>query len=254
MKCTGGWSGSSATVSIGSGGLSSRVGPRPVSRPALLGWRCQRRDPSGGAFGDVALDCGHAIELLEPDAVGQRVDKAGDVRFRRFGQAVRGRAVTQRLGERSRQRHQLDAEPGVYVLDLVAEEPRQTLGIAHGLRRADPNGLDPVVDAVTQKLQLARAEGLRDSSNAHRSQTSCLTYRAIVSAAPIGSAKLRFTGSARHADRRDRLDDPAERLIETTADFGPEPQRQRRARLRLEFSDAVEPHAPQPGRDVGSQA
>ena len=47
VKLTGGWSGSSATVSIGSGGANSRDRARPMSRPAIPGVGRQLRRPAG---------------------------------------------------------------------------------------------------------------------------------------------------------------------------------------------------------------
>ena len=54
----------------------------------------------------------------------------------------------------------LDAEAGVDGLDLVAEEPGQTLPIAHRPRRADADGLDAVVDPVKKQIEPPRAEAL----------------------------------------------------------------------------------------------
>jgi hypothetical protein len=48
-------------------------------------------------------------------------------------------------------------KPGVDGLDLVAEQPRQTLHVAQRLRRSDPDRLDTVVDPVKQQDRDCRA-------------------------------------------------------------------------------------------------
>jgi hypothetical protein len=108
-------------VSTRSGGLNNRAG-----RGQCCGQRPVVGAYSGatlrhGALGHVALDGRKPIELREPDAVGERVDQPGDVGFQRFGQAGRGRPISQRLGDRSGQRHELDPESGIYEPRLHAK-------------------------------------------------------------------------------------------------------------------------------------
>jgi hypothetical protein len=94
---TGGWSGSSAMVSIGSGGGSSRDGrgqspgqPAPVS--GAIGATRDR------AFGHVALHRGEAIEPVLADTVGEDVDQHRRCRVPAPRPARRWSACPQRLG------------------------------------------------------------------------------------------------------------------------------------------------------------
>ena len=129
-------------------------------RPCLAGRRRQRRDPLDGAFRHVAGHRGDAIELLLADAIGERVDQAGDVGLRFLRQRGDRLLRRQRLGERGGKGHDLDAEAGIDGFDLVAEQPRQTLHVAHRQRRSDPDRLDAVVDPVKEQDRGAGRRGL----------------------------------------------------------------------------------------------
>jgi len=59
---------------------------RPKIWPRLAGlWRGWR-DLLNRAFWHVARDRTKAIEPLFPDSIGERIDEAGDIRLRYFGQ------------------------------------------------------------------------------------------------------------------------------------------------------------------------
>ncbi len=80
-------------------------------------------------------------------------------------------------------------------------------------------------------------------------------WRAIVSAAAIGSAKARRTWDPlRRANGLDRLADPAGRLVQTTAEFRAEAQGQRRTGLRQQIGDPLEAEPAKPIDQLRRQA
>ena len=175
MKLTGGWSGSSATVSIGSGAGNRRAGRGQWAGHAspVIGRR--GATPLDRAFRHVAGDRSEAIEPAFADAIGERVDQAGDIGLRLLDQRGNRLLWRQRLGERGGKAHDLDAEARIDRFDLVAEQPGQALHVAHRQRRADPDRLDAVIDAVQEQIEPPRAEafGLQRLAELRRRACRC---------------------------------------------------------------------------------
>ncbi len=135
-------------------------GARPMVRPRLAGIGSRRRDATHRAFRHVAGDRSETIEMLFANSIGERVDETGDVRLRFLGKRGDRLFRRKRLGERGGKAHDLDAEARIDRFDLVAQEPCQTLHVAHRQGRADANGLDAVVDAMKEKIETPRAKSL----------------------------------------------------------------------------------------------
>ena len=203
--------------------------PRPMARPCRACVRRQRRDTADRSLGHVACDGGHPVDRPLADAVGQRVHQIGDIGCRDLYEVTRHLPALQRLGRGRRQRHEFDAETRIDLLDLVAQETGQAPGIAHGLRRADADGLDACVDAMAKQIETARAEPFCLERG-----TELRGELADVAGDRLGSTDG-FREGAPHLDqverpdRLDRLGHIAERLVETAREFGAKAQRQHRA-------------------------
>ena len=138
--------------------------------------------------------------------------------------------LAQRLGDTRAQDHDLDAETGIDGLDLVAEQPGRAFGVAHRQGRADADGLDVIVDPVTEKIEPPRPEALPFQRCAER-----IDELADIAGDGFGRTdRLRKAAAGLdeigRADRIDRIADASQRLIDATTEFGTEPQRQRCAR------------------------
>ena len=126
-----------------------------------------------------------------------------------------------RLGERGGKGHDLDAEAGSDGFDLVAEQPRQTLHVAHGLRRSDPDRLDTVVDPVKQQIETPCAEAFGFERLAELDdKLPRIAGDGFGGADRLGEAAANLDEIGR-AYRIDRLGDPPQGLIETPPSSGP---------------------------------
>jgi hypothetical protein len=88
--------------------------------PCFAGDWSGRRDALDRALGHIAGEWSEAIEPAFADAIGERVDQAGDIGLRFFDQRRNGLLWHQRLGERCSEAHQFDAEARIDRFDLVA--------------------------------------------------------------------------------------------------------------------------------------
>ena len=138
-------------VSIGSGVGNRREG-RGQDRRAIPR-RCPAIDVGHGTFRDVARQRSEAIEPLLANAIGQCVDQVGDICLGGVSKARNDLFRRERLGQRRGESHDLDAKAGIDGLDLVAEEPSQTPGVADGQRRADTDCLQPVIGAMQKQIE-----------------------------------------------------------------------------------------------------
>ena len=145
-----------------------------------------------------------------------------------------------RLGERGGQGHDLDAETRSDGFDPVAEQPRQTLHIAHGLRRSDPDRLDTVVHPVKQQIETPCAEafGFERVAELH-DELSRIAGDGFRGADRLGEAAANLDEVGR-AHRIDRLGDPPQGLIETPSEFRAKAQRQRCTGFCRQLADAFE--------------
>src|ERR1700731_3080218 len=144
----------------------------------------------------------------------ERVDETRDVRLRFLGQRGDRLFRRKRLGERGGKAHDLDAEARIDRFDLVAEEPSQTLHVAHRRGRADADGLDAVVDAMKQKVEAPRAEafGLEGRTELG-DELGRLTGNCLRRADRIGEDATSFN-ECRRANRVNRLPQGAPGLNE----------------------------------------
>jgi hypothetical protein len=129
-------------------------------RPCRAGaWR-DRINTHHRTFRHVAGNRRETIKPLVADAIGQRVDQAGNVGLRFFRQRRNHLPWRQRLGERRGEPHDLDAKARIDRFDFVAEQAGQSPHIAHGQSCADPDRFEAVVDPVKKQIEPFRAEAL----------------------------------------------------------------------------------------------
>ena len=151
----------------------------------------------------------------------------------------------QRLGGRGDETHRLDAGARIDLLEPFAQEPREMIGIARWLRRADADCLHRIVHALEQQIELARAERrtLQPAADVahqlveHRRECFCRAERLDEHQAPLDDIGRR--------ERMDALELIAERLGEPQGEHGAETLHQRRTRRRQKIADAIKPEAPQ---------
>ena len=158
---TGGWSGSSANVSIGSGCGSSRAGR---GQPAGHSGRCrsgraQSAAPTAPARRSPPARTGrarprrHGWRACRPGPTTSASGSSSSDEIVCFGSRTARPASRPAAWSRCRSR--------VDGLDLVAEQPRQPLHIPRSAGRVPTRmACTPSVDAAEQQIQPARAEAL----------------------------------------------------------------------------------------------
>jgi len=136
--------------------------------------------------------------------------------------------------------HDLDAETGSDGFNPVAEQPRQTLYVAHRQRRSNPDRLDTIVDPVKEQIETPCPEpfGFERLAELH-DELGRIAGDGFRGADRLGEAAANLDEVGR-ANRIDRLGDPPEGLIETPPEFGTKTKRQRRAGFCRQLANAFE--------------
>ena len=153
----------------------------------------------------------------------------------------------QRLGGEQRQDHVLDAEPGIDRLQLRRQQAGEMAGVAARPGGADADMLDPAVDPVKGEVEAAGARSLA------RQPRRQILRQPLDRADEIGRVGDRLGKAEAHpphrrlAQRRQRLRQIAERLIEATPHGFAEAAGKRVARHRVKLADPPEPDPAQPG-------
>ena len=204
-----------------------RLGPGQQARRAAASGRaspCPCVGASGGDAGDRAFRhvAGHRREAVEPpgaDAVGQRVDQVRRCRAPAPRTSEAGRLPgVQRLGHGAVRVMISMPKPGSMVVDLVAEQPGQPLGVALRHGQAHAHRLDAVVDAVATADRAGARRGPVPPARRRARPPACRYSGRWSRRAPMGSAKARRTSiSPARAQGLDRLGASPKRLVEPAA-------------------------------------
>ena len=156
-----------------------------------------------------------------------------------FGQRILRAAESLDLG--GGQDHQLDAEAGIELAQLLLEELHQLRIVAVGPAGADGGAVDRTVDPVERDLEPARADArLLELPAQGGEQAAGAGGDILGSADRLGEGQARAEGGGCPA-RLDGFGERAQRLVEAGERLLAEASRQRRARQGIEIADAAQP-------------
>ena len=216
-KRSGGPSGTSASASIGSGRAKSLQRPRrrralrddrlvSLSAEARLAER--RRGRRLGLFGQMRFDQRAPRHRARPEPGAQAVDEIGEragplglVRPLELG--LRGR---ERLGRKTREAHEVDAEAGVdrvllRARELFGEQADERARFVERPGGADPDAAHVAVDAIEGRARSASPPSPAARCSTTRSSASLRKVASIASTVCTGEAKRRSAQKSGAAKR-----------------------------------------------------
>ena len=139
------------------------------------------------------------------------------------------------------QDHQLDAEAGIELAQLLLEQLHQLGIVAVGPAGADGRAVDRAVDPVERDLELAGADARLLELPAEGGEQAAGSGGDILGSADrLGEGQPRAESRRRPA-RLDGLGQGAQRLVQPGERLIAEAPRQRRARQGIEIADAAQP-------------
>lgn len=228
--------------------------PRPPPLPGFAGVRRHGRNSAHRALGRLGGDWRSSVEAALTDAVDEGVDEIGDVRRSVIDHCGQGLLFCERLGQCRGEAEGFDAEAGLDRLDLVGQEPREALHVAHRHGDPDTDRLHAIVDPATNEIEALGPQSLGPQSGAELDdQLADMAGDGLCRADGLREIALhldQLVGS----DRLDRLAENPEGLIDAATELRPEAQSKRRARLREEVADPLEAENMERRDHVGRQA
>ncbi len=138
------------------------------------------------------------------------------------------------------QDHQLDAEAGIELAQLLLEQLHQPGIVAVGAAGADRGAIDRTVDAIERDLEPARAHARLLELAAQRGEQAAGGGGDVLGPADrLDEGKPRAEGGGGPA-RLDRFGERAQRLVEAGERLVAEAPGERRARQGIEIADAAQ--------------